>query len=119
MARIKTSINLEERTSVSTLGKITSTFIKTARIYFLIRAVFIIMALFVSFVAGLRVNARPTEDICDYTSHRKELLSFVVDVKCEVSARLFSAADRCFPRARLQPPCPGKGYVDVVCKERF
>src|SRR5699024_12040650 len=29
---------------------------------------------------------------------------FVVDIKCEVSARLFSAADRCFPRARLQPP---------------
>jgi len=30
-----------------------------------------------------------------------------------------SAVDRCFPRERLQPPCPGKGYVDVVRKERF
>src|SRR5699024_4872118 len=25
----------------------------------------------------------------------------------------------CFPRARPPPPCPGKGYVDVVRKERF
>src|SRR5699024_4870847 len=83
---IKTSINLEGRTSVSTLGKITSTFIKTARIYFLIRAVFIIMALIVSFVVGLCLNALPTEDICDYSSHRKALLSFVVDVNCDVTS---------------------------------
>ena len=27
-----------------------------------------------------------------------------VDIYYEASARLFSAADRCFPRARLQPP---------------
>src|SRR5699024_4352451 len=44
---------------------------------------------------------------------------FAVDVNCEVCVGLFSAADRCFPRARLQPLCPGKGYVDVVRKERF
>jgi len=25
----------------------------------------------------------------------------------------------CFPRARLQPPCPGKGYANVVRKGRF
>src|SRR5699024_12185977 len=43
----------------------------------------------------------------------------VVDINCDVCARVFSAADRCFPRARLQPPCPGKGYVDVVRKERL
>src|SRR5699024_5483971 len=36
-----------------------------------------------------------------------------------VWAGLFSAAARCFPRARLQPPCPGNGYVDVVRTERL
>src|SRR5690625_1877537 len=30
--------------------------------------------------------------------------NLVVDVNCEVCMGLFSAADRCFPRARLQPP---------------
>ena len=30
--------------------------------------------------------------------------NLVVDINCEISARLFSAVDRCFPRARLQPP---------------
>src|SRR5690625_1495519 len=30
------------------------------------------------------------------------LLLLVVDINCDICARLFSAADRCFPRARLQ-----------------
>src|SRR5699024_10741840 len=46
-------------------------------------------------------------------------LTLVVEIYCDVCGVLFSAADRCFPRARLKPPCPGKGYVDVVRKERF
>src|SRR5699024_1396674 len=33
-----------------------------------------------------------------------EIYSLVVDINCEVRAGLFSASDRCFPRARLQPP---------------
>jgi len=41
-----------------------------------------------------------------------------MSINCDICAGLFSAADRCFPRARLQSPCPGKGYVDVVRKER-
>src|SRR5699024_12120954 len=53
--------------------------------------------------------------------------NLVVDVNCEVTAGHkyvhFSpsgiAPGGCFPRARLQPPCPGKGYADVVRKGRF
>src|SRR5699024_1880536 len=43
---------------------------------------------------------------CDYSPHRKELLLLIllVDINCDVCAGVFSAADRCFPRARLQPP---------------
>src|SRR5699024_5463179 len=63
-------------------------------------------------------------------THRKELLLiiFVFDINCELTAGHkyvhFSspsgiAPGGCFPRARPQPPCPGKGYVDVVRKERF
>src|SRR5699024_3357123 len=52
---------------------------------------------------------------------------FVVDINCEVTAGHkyvhFSpsgiAPGGCFPRARPQPPCPGKGYADVVRKGRF
>src|SRR5690625_4293336 len=38
--------------------------------------------------------------------HLKDLLLLilVVDLNCDVCAGLFSAAARCFPRARLQPP---------------
>src|SRR5690625_2381860 len=32
------------------------------------------------------------------------LLIFVVDANCDTCAGVFSAANRCFPRARLQPP---------------
>src|SRR5690625_7895939 len=37
--------------------------------------------------------------------HQKDLLLLilVVDLNCDVCAGLFSAAARCFPRARLQP----------------
>jgi len=56
---------------------------------------------------GLRLLV-PPKDYCFDTK----------SINCEVSA-LFSATDRCFPRARLQPPCPGKGYADVVRKGRF
>ena len=31
---------------------------------------------------------------------------------------LISAPGSRFPRARLQPPCPGKGYADVVASAR-
>src|SRR5699024_6296947 len=40
-------------------------------------------------------------------------------INCDVYGDLFSAADRCFPRERLKPPCPKKGYADVVRKGRF
>ena len=51
---------------------------------------------------------------------QKRIVVFAIkSINFDVCAGLFSAADRCFPRARLQPPCPGKGYVDVVRKERF
>src|SRR5699024_1455740 len=56
------------------------------------------------------------------SSHQKSCCfqSFVVDIKCEVSARLFSAADRCFPRARLQPPreTHSAGSSDTCCSRR-
>src|SRR5699024_10702942 len=47
------------------------------------------------------------------------LLIVVFDVNCGIGAGFCSAADCCFPRARIQPPCPGKGYAGVVRKERF
>src|SRR5690625_6895059 len=37
----------------------------------------------------------------------------------QVIAPLSSTADDCFPRARLQPPCPGEGYAGVARKGRF
>src|SRR5699024_1299448 len=60
-------------------------------------------------------------------------------INCDVCAGVFSAADRCFPRALPyryafqlpqmeytrfpgvadEPPCPGEGYVDVARKGRF
>src|SRR5690625_235029 len=50
------------------------------------------------------------------------LYSYCFDTKsinCEVSA-LFSAADRCFPRARLQPPreTHSAGSSDTCCSRR-
>src|SRR5699024_11486555 len=50
------------------------------------------------------------------------LYSYCFDTKsinCEVSA-LFSAADRCFPRARLQPPreTHSVGSSDTCCSRR-
>src|SRR5690625_915872 len=53
-----------------------------------------------------KVSFRKFWDSGDYSSHRKELLLLilVVDINCHVCAGLFSAADRCFPRARLQSP---------------
>src|SRR5699024_2864840 len=50
---------------------------------------------------------------CAYSSHRKHLrLHFplkkcvfaIKSINCDVCVRLFYAADRCFPRARLHPP---------------
>src|SRR5699024_209266 len=63
----------------------------------------------------------PSETFAVIWPHRKKccLKSFAVEINYEVSAGLFSAANRCFPRARLQPPCPDKGYAGVVRKGRF
>ena len=59
---------------------------------------------------------------CDYSPHLKELLLliFVVDINSDVCARLFSAANRCFPRARLQPPreTHSAGSSDTCCSRR-
>src|SRR5699024_7775049 len=55
-------------------------------------------------------------------AHRKEFLLFilVVELNSDVCARLFSAADRCFPRARLQPPRANHsaGSSDTCCSRR-
>src|SRR5699024_10951885 len=53
---------------------------------------------------------RPTERIAVFGTK---------SIDCDVCTGLLSAVARCFPRARLQPPCPGKGYADVVRKGRF
>src|SRR5690625_1844650 len=47
-------------------------------------------------------------------------LIIVVNINCKVHAGLFSAADRCFPRARLQPPrgTHSAGSSDTCCSRR-
>src|SRR5699024_1215309 len=49
----------------------------------------------------------------------KIVIYYTIYIKCDISAQLFSAADRCFPRARLQPPCPGKGRRELPAKGGF
>src|SRR5699024_12853869 len=48
------------------------------------------------------------------------LLILVVDKDCDVRAGLFTTADRCFPRARLQPPRETRaaGSSDTCCSRR-
>src|SRR5690625_1762120 len=69
-----------------------------------------------------KVSFRKFWDSGDYSSHRKELLLLilVVDINCHVCAGMFSAADRCFPRARLQPPqeTHSAGSSDTCCSRR-
>src|SRR5699024_10261805 len=57
---------------------------------------------------------------CDYSPHQEIVVFDTKSVNCEVSARLFSTADRCFPRARLQPPreTHSAGSSDTCCSRR-
>src|SRR5699024_9138162 len=76
---------------------------------------------FPSFGTGTALT-RPIENICGYSPHLKDLLLLilVVDMNCDIRAGLFSAADRCFPRARLQPPreTHSAGSSDTCCSRR-
>jgi len=47
-------------------------------------------------------------------------LSDTISINCYVCAGLFSAADHCFPRARLQPPreIHSAGSSDTCCSRR-
>src|SRR5699024_3613744 len=50
----------------------------------------------------------------------KECCFDTKSIKCDICAGLFSAADRCFPRARLQPPreSHSAGSSDTCCSRR-
>src|SRR5699024_980405 len=62
----------------------------------------------------------PQRNNCDYSPHQEIVVFDTKSVNCEVSARLFSTADRCFPRARLQPPreTHSAGSSDTCCSRR-
>src|SRR5699024_471094 len=55
-------------------------------------------------------GTRPTKKNCCFDT---------ISINCEVNA-LFSATDRCFPRARLQPPreTHSAGSSDTCCSRR-
>src|SRR5699024_11901857 len=57
---------------------------------------------------------------CDYSPHQEIVVFDTKSVNCEVSARLVSTADRCFPRARLQTPreTHSAGSSDTCCSRR-
>src|SRR5699024_3929761 len=46
---------------------------------------------------GLRVNARPTEDICDYSPRQKKIVVDIKSINCEVTSRLLSIST-CYSR---------------------
>src|SRR5699024_444872 len=46
---------------------------------------------------GLRVNARPTEDICDYPPRQKKIVVDIKSINCEVTSRLLSIST-CYSR---------------------
>src|SRR5690625_955214 len=68
---------------------------------------------------GLRLLG-PIGNICGYPPTER-IVSFTQYIYTrEVRARLFSTADRCFPRARLQPPreTHSAGSSDTCCSRR-
>src|SRR5699024_1777461 len=61
----------------------------------------------------------PPKTFADTRLQRKELLLLilVIELNCDMRYRFGNTLR--FPRVTREPPCPDKGYVDVVCKDRF